>query len=198
MQFLHSREIAALELFDSRIQKIHSRSFIRKYEESKNLVTITATKTEDKWDIQTAYRRADDESVDAVVLTLRFFILDNESCSLRNLHRIYNETDCLSELADDFNARRGHIDDFLSRRAEPKKQGDEPITYRDILDAFVFGDLAHTNNENARKRYVVWHGDPMTSAMFTHMFHHIAYEIFAVCAEISRINAVALSRLRSE
>lgn len=195
MQTSSSQAIAALELFDSKIEKIHKRSFIGKYEESKNLVSITATKGGSNWNVQTMHRRADDESVDAVVLTLRFFIQDNEPCSLRNLDRIYNEIDCLLDLSEHFKTRRSYINDTLSCPAQPKRRDIELITNRDVLETFVFGEMSHSNVKH-RNRYAAWQADPMSSAIYTQLFHRLAYEIFMACTEISAINSIALSRLR--
>ena len=188
--------ISALTLFDEKIDRVYSRSFIKQYEETRNVVSVSASKSHDGWSIETSSRRADDESVEAIVLTLRFFIQDNEPCSLRNLHRIYNQTRDIQHLARLFNESRDRINDILSMTVQPQKHGQTDITNRDILNAFVFGDLSHSNKAH-RARLNEWRSDPMISAVYTHIFHKITYEIFDICSGISGLNGVALDRLRA-
>jgi hypothetical protein len=196
MKDSRSSAIEALTLFDEKVDKIYSRSFIKKYEETRNSVSINATKNHDGWAIETSFQRADDESVDAIVLTLRFFIQDNEPCSLRNLHKTYNETKEISHLAGLFNESRDRINKILSEPAQPQKSQDGIVTHSDILNAFVYGDLSHSNAKQ-RDKFSKWQSDPMISAIYTHLFHKIAYEILDICAGISGLNSVALDRLRT-
>ena len=190
--------IEALMLFDEKVDRVYSRSFIQKYDESRNLVSIQATKEHTgEWNIATSFNRPDDESVEAVVLTLRFFIQDNEICSLRNLHKIYAETREITHLASIFNEARNRVNEILAMPVQPQKPSDAPITNRDILDTFVFGDLSHTNNKKQRARFLEWQSDPMISAIYTHIFHKITYEIIDICAGISGLNSVAIDRLRA-
>ncbi len=196
MKDSRSSAIEVLELFDEKVDKVYSRSFIKKYEETRNSVSVNATKNQDGWNIETSFSRADDESVEAIVLTLRFFIQDNEPCSLRNLHRIYSETKEISHLAGLFNESRDRINNILSEPAQPQKPQDGTVTHRDILNAFIYGDLSHSNPEH-RNRFKKWKADPMSSAIYTHLFHKIAYEIIDICTGISGLNSVALDRLRT-
>ena len=78
--------VAALDLFNEKARKLEGLSFTRILASQKTGVTLS-WKEGDPVTIERS--GPDDEAIDAFVLTLRFFIQDNESTSLRNLANLY-------------------------------------------------------------------------------------------------------------
>lgn len=81
--------IYALHLFNEKFSKLTHLSFIQALFTGKNSVTIRSTQQDDGTTLLETFRTGpSQESTDAFVLTIRFFIQDNEECSLRNLSRL--------------------------------------------------------------------------------------------------------------
>ena len=97
----------------------------------------------------------DEESIKAFVLTFRLIIGRNEMCSLEKLKRAYSSALVSRELIDGFCAAIGGLDDYLASQTSPSI-GPGPVTYGDILETFLWGNLAHANNPAHKQRHDTW------------------------------------------
>ena len=92
----------------------------------------------------------DTESVHSFVLTLRFFIQDNEPTSLR---KFYSETLPHLDLDDDCIGRLHEIRDAINRYLDSRlllpwtigKERHKIETHRELMETYVYGRLAHGN-----------------------------------------------------
>lgn len=82
--------IKSLSLFNEKASKLSRLSFTKEIFKCSTGVTIKINRKNDGFYELTQERRGPfEEAIDAFVLTIRFFIQDNESVSLRNIAKIY-------------------------------------------------------------------------------------------------------------
>jgi hypothetical protein len=96
--------------------------------------------------ISGSYSGPDGEAVDAFVLTLRFFIQDNESVSLARMRTLYDEV-APPDLATRFHRICKQLNNFLDQPTPLSVAEGSQLTRRQVLDYFVYGDFAHANSE---------------------------------------------------
>ena len=140
--------IEALTLFNQKIEKLDSLSLIPKASKGTNASITWRELADGHGEITTERIGPSPESIDAFVLTFRFFIQDNEICSLRNLSKLY-ETYCTNkELKDNFQKVRSTINAFLDSGPQLGIVFlGENLTYRKIMNIIIYGDLSHANKE---------------------------------------------------
>ena len=136
-----------------------------------------------------------DKTVEATVLTLRFFIQNNECTSLSKMAKLYSASDIdLSISAKVFEVRE-LVNSYLDTPSNLSISESGPMTHREVLDLFVNGDLAHANNATTEDNYRSISQTtlfPLFQAEFTHTIR-----LFMLALnEIQRINCVALDQLR--
>jgi len=190
-----------LKLFNEKAQKLQNLSFIKQYEETKNALTITATKEAepDTFNIEIDSNRANDESIDAVSLTLRFFIQDNEKCSFRNLSKLYEKMEPVAGFKQEYEIYRSYLNDFLNQETQPQPKINEferPLLFRDVLEVFMYGGLSHAN-EKKKVIYDRWMSEQVSCAAYTHIFHSIVSEMIKITSAISEINNMVILKLSS-
>ena len=84
----------------------------------------------------------DDEATEALVLTLRFFIQDNEPTSLRNMRALYQRELVAPSLAERVNLTCADLNKFLDDRTGLSIADKRFLSYRDVLEIFVYGTFA--------------------------------------------------------
>ncbi len=112
----------------------------------------------------------DDESIAACVLTIRFFIQNNEPVSFCNMEAVYDKLATSQENKNDFNQIRNELNKYLNsdsplersaKNANPERilasdmnerftellnvsrDSGNKLTNKEILDLFVYGKFAH-------------------------------------------------------
>jgi len=114
-------------------------------------------------------------------MRLRFFIQNNESTSLENISKLLKNDPATPQLLiDDVESVRKDLETAfaslppirVSSAADPT-----PPTWGEIWNVFVYGDLAH-QNENKRKRFEAWKNHQPS---FT-LLNYFLSRIFAVFA----------------
>src|SRR5215212_2112673 len=106
----------------------------------------------------------DDEAIDAFVLTLRFFIQDNEPTSLRNMSCQFASLPIDPTLVARFEQERAAANALLDSSAFISIDG-ERLTCRRLVDTFVYGDRAHASPEK-RENYRLWMSDDMVTGPY--------------------------------
>lgn len=190
-----------LKLFNQKAQKLRNLSFVKQYKETKNAVSIKAEKHPEygTWNVTVDSKRASDESIEAVSLTLRFFIQDNEKCSFRNLSNLYQQINPIVGLSSQYELYRNQLNLFLSNEAQPQPKENEykkPLLLKDVLEIFMYGGLSHAN-EKKKQVYDRWMSEEVACAAYTHLFHMIVHEMIAIISRVAELNNVALRRLQN-
>ena len=67
----------------------------------------------------------DEDAVKAAVLTLRFFIQDNEKCSFRNMEKVYSSLPISEELKRKYFDIRKKLNEYLDAHTNVKFQGED-------------------------------------------------------------------------
>lgn len=127
--------------------------------------------------------RPQQESIDAFILTFRFFIQDNEAISLRNLQKIFESKLVTKSEKKEYDFIRTELKDFLSEGAKIEIKEDKP-TNLEVMETVLWGELAHTN-ENKKKRYEKWMN---TNELFQELiWHSFIISIIKIVIVIQRI-----------
>jgi hypothetical protein len=158
----NSREAKALQLFSSKLERLRDGRFARilKTEGFERTVSfqIGGATTVEK-------RGPDDDSIQAALLTVRFFIQNNEACSLKNIGDLYEKPGVPEVLRNEMRYIRKILNDYLdSDRSRIASLGATKLSPRKILYAILYGDLAHSSKDH-RKIYEKLFSTPFSTSL---------------------------------
>jgi len=190
------KQISDLMLFNEKATKLESYSFTQIVFNQSTGFTVSLKNINEQPLLKVERRGPDDESIDAFVLTFRFFIQDNEKSSFRNLASIYDTLLISEEKRNNFKEARDHINNALDTTSFLNIDG-VALTYRHIIDTFIYGGLSHAN-ERKKKEYDIWMINPFTNQIVTNEFVHILGHIFSVIFYIRNLNAEVIKELSSQ
>jgi hypothetical protein len=173
----------ALQLFIEKSDKLRSLQFLTTFSELS--FHWNTTKGEEKLEITGPTQ----EQLDAFVLTFRFFVQDNEHTSLRWLAKhVGDDPDVSGHWKQEFNAVRGELNNILDSwpPIQVSIANYMPPTWRDVMEAFIYGDLSHAN-EKKREIFKSWMRDLPTKGLLTVQFVQIVSAITAGLFHIAEI-----------
>jgi hypothetical protein len=182
--------IEALYLFNEKAEKLKRCSFTRSVSE-KRVITISY---KEDGSLGVERKGPDEESIDAFVLTYRFFCQDNEGSSFRNMEVIYNSLPISQQRKDLFKGARDQFNTWLD--CDPSIKIDNlTITNREILDIFIYGGLAHANK---RKKAIFdqWMSDPFLSQFMANEFVSILKKVMDFIIFVQNLNDEVIRELR--
>ncbi len=179
-----------LERFNEKVNRLRQRGFTK---ESKGGGTIVEWRKGWGWD--GFHIGPSEKTVEATVLTLRFFIQDNEGTSLSNMVKLYSNLNIEPQLPTQFNEIRDQVNFYLDAPSNLSISEEGPMTHKEILDLFVYGNLAHTN-ETAEANY---RSISQTAffPLFQYDFTSTIQLLMSALNEIQQINYLALDQLCS-
>jgi len=99
----------------------------------------------------------DEEAIDAFVLTLRFFVQDNEPTSLNNIDKLFSGLPLEPARIKAVSGTHHAINDYLDGSSH-HFVGGRGLTRREIFEVFLYGGLAHANAEK-KTTYDRWAND---------------------------------------
>ena len=138
-------------------------------------------------------RGPDKDSIDASVLTLRFFIQDNEPCSFRNMAKIYEDLPISLDKKKSFEKSRDFVN-FLLDQDSPIGPDKGKLKNRDIFYIIIYGGLAHANKEK-KKAYDQWISDSVLEPFITNEFVWIVAGILKAIFDVENLNEEVLKEL---
>ncbi len=181
-----------LEDFIERAEKIRSYSYL---EGNDDIVGFTLNKVGDKW--QADYYQPSDEQRDALLLHLRLFIQDKDNISLRKLADLCDDSELSEKWKTEFKFQREILNFRLDQLAAESKT--EKLTYRDILNMFLFGKIAHDNpNDEANKLYKKWVASEIAYKDMHNTFHEVIIWLLTAILNISSASKEELQRHESK
>lgn len=183
--------IKALQLFNEKADKLEGLSFTKGLAASG--VTISVKLGEP---IQAQRHGPDDESIDAFVLTMRFFVQDNETTSFRNMAGLYAEMPVDQELIDKFNDARTKTNATLDKPS-PIKLNNAELTYRAIYEVFLWGGLAHANPKK-KAVYDTWVPNPILFPLLQNEFVYALGILLNMIFFTRALNKAALGQLQNK
>lgn len=189
--------IESLKLFNEKAEKLNNLSFVTTFFSEPTKCTIRYQAKDDNTGIMAHGRSGpSDESIDAFVLTIRFFLQDNEKCSFRNLATIYDENLSNTELRKEFHTIRNKLNIALDSNAGIAINiNDIEFNQRKILDTIIYGSLSHSNTEK-KKVYDLIKNTPLLS-MFEFQFINTLGMLFRAISIITNINYKAIQYLEN-
>ena len=178
-----------LVLFNEKVEDLRrSRYFQSILKESSGF--NFAFESDDKWSL--TIKGPDDDAIKAFVLTFRYFIQDNERCSINNIAKIYNDEPYIpNEIKTEFNNGRKVMKQFLDSFSilQINKEG---IQFKKILDVFFYGGLAHAN-EQKKELFDKWMKIPVVKGTFVSEFHLILGNIYSFLSLVENLNNKIIS-----
>jgi hypothetical protein len=133
-----------LELFNEKVEHLFSLSAVD-YLRNWKPEAIVEFVRDHGWD--SVFGGPSEEQTDAFVLTMRFFIQDNEPISLRNMRNRYPNIAVTPELVNDALVSIDELNAFLDQPTQIAIDENGPLTHRDVMDIFVYGSYAHSNRD---------------------------------------------------
>ncbi len=148
----------------------------------------------------TRVTRPDDEARDAFVLTLRFFLLQNEPTSLRALARLLDDPEVSEDWKRAFTLGRSAINEYLATAyGEYEYEGAKHrFSNRMILETFLNGGLVHANDPEAVARYEEWLRQGGIFEMLEFWFISTVQTLLRVIWYLSNICSLELKRSGAE
>lgn len=132
----------------------------------------------------------DDESVRALVLTVRMLIQDGDGISFREMCEVYDEPSVPADLRTRFHECRDGINQFLD--AAPSgvslNHNGRVLTRREILDVVVYGGLSHANPKK-RALFEQWRAGPPWFALVWDNFTVTLVGLCQCARDIRDLNA---------
>lgn len=188
-----SEAVGALKLFNEKVDKLIDSRFIKHIQEkglnvSFNVSASAGVKIDDTI--------PDQEAIDAFVLTIRFFIQDNESSSLRNMAKLYDRISLPLDLKDNFNSAKEKLNKFLDEQSAINiRLKDKSLTNREIFDTFIYGGLAHADKAK-KSNFDAWMQHEDLAKLITAIFSSILKDFLYCIAYIRKVNIKALEELK--
>lgn len=190
------QQIVTLSLFNEKVRELLESSFVEGiFGPNVGFALKLSRDVNGKYEMNSTIRGPSIESVKAFVLTLRFFIQDNESISLRNMADLYNSNNIDPQLRAYFHSARDEVKQMLGspnlcnmyfHRTMP--------TNRQVMEVFVYGALAHANPEKY-DLYKEWTSYPAAGVILQTCFNVILGRIFHALAYIEQVNEQTLQQL---
>ncbi|EIN00428.1 hypothetical protein WQE_15396 [Paraburkholderia hospita] len=130
----------------------------------------------------------DRDNVEAFILTYRMLTQNNDRYSIARLAENYQFAHWL--FRDGFERIRERNSSFLATESSFQPQG-VPVSYREILDTIIYGELAHSNKRKAAMfdRWTQW---PAHEKLLWFVFDHALRCSMEILRHLRDINAATL------
>ena len=187
---------AALEFYNEKAEKLLSLSFTESVRKRKTGLLISATRNADGDLVSTSERRGPPpESIDAFVLTFRFFIQNNEKCSIGKMAELYGSSKIETKFKEEFTEIRTLTNDFLDTVPDLHIEIDDRLmTRREIVEMVIYGDLSHAN-ERKRAVHQSWTRSDISRDVLNYTFVFILSRLTLPIRELRDLNLRVLAML---
>lgn len=188
---MHEQEdLRALELFNTKAERLNNSSFLEFLRQQGLGVTISWGKDKPS---SADIRWPDEEAIDAFVLTFRFFIQSNEKSSFENVEKTYDNLPISRQKKELFKNARKKLNDYLDLRIPWQVNNQQP-TRREILNVFIYGEFAHANEI---KRVILdqWMSRPIFDLIVYTEFLSILWNAASFIAYVRELNEGVIKEL---
>jgi hypothetical protein len=189
-----TKEIATLRLFNEKADKLEQSRFLRILIDERSGVQFEWS--EEGGDYAQRYG-PDQEAIDAVALTYRFFVMSNEATSLRMMGRLYATLPIDPALVQQFTKTRDAINALLDSRPYGMAitYNGERLTERMIIETFFYGGLVHANDAATVARFRSWRAAPPFFALVESLFVDAIAKVILGILHIRGINQQVIAAL---
>lgn len=173
-----------LELLIAKVDKLSNYSFFTENRELQFSISV------DKDNIKSTLKGPTNEQIDAILLTFRLFIQDNDRISLAKLAKtVALDSSVTNMWKEEFNKSRNAINDFLDAlpAIQAEINGQLISSRREIMNVFIYGDLSHMK-ENKQKKFEEWVSFPPNKALLKFYFIDIIQTVFNIIFYLATIS----------
>lgn len=124
-----------------------------------------------------AHNFPDEEAVDALMLTARMFVQNNDPVSFGNMANLDADPGLSDAWKERLHDVRTGLNGFLDGNSMFQIDG-QRYTHREIFYTFLYGYLAHTDKKYAAK-FNLWKSNTLAFPMIEWEFHHIVGRLLA-------------------
>jgi len=193
IQMYNREHIEALELFNEKAEKLRNCRFTKTLFKEKSGFRMSMKKDKP---IETERWGPDEDSIDAFVLTFRFFIQDNEKSSFTNMAKIYDKLSISKKKKVLFKDARNNLNKFLDSTPVAKIViNGKSFTHRDIYEIFIYGGLSHAN-ESKKTMYDLWMNTPLRD-MAINNFVYILGTVMNFISYVQNLNKEVIKELKT-
>jgi hypothetical protein len=185
----YEEEIARLRLFNEKAQALSRSRFASQVFQAKHGFTWI---TPGDGPMRTEWRGADEDATNALALNLRFFLQSHDKISLRQIEEMYEKLpvpDADKQIVRD---ARQFLNDVLDSPSLFVIKG-ETQNWRELLDVFLNGGLAHADHVGAYRRWMSADG----GAMIRYQFEKATKVIIYVVCQLRFVNERTIAALES-
>ena len=177
-----------LRLFNEKADKLQRLSFAKKILHGEIAVNISW-----KRGAKTKIKRfgPSEESIEAFVLTFRFFIQENEPTSFAKIGKLYNDFPVGSDLVRKFNDEMKLLKRIWKSKAHVNI-GEQQLTRRQVFEVFMWGGLAHSQKKST---YDEWAKDSLIFPLLQSEFIMTLAKILEVIFEVRNINQAVIREI---
>ncbi|TFH89389.1 hypothetical protein [Vibrio ouci] len=180
---MHSKEI--LELFVVKADKLLVSSFSKEMQKGQRVKVGKEV---------IDYVGPTDEELDAFLLTHRLFFQKNEPIRINNLHTHYENLGVNESELEQLREIQEWIFNYWHSDS-PLVYNKERINNWKFYEAFLYGDLAHTNNAENRKRFKDWTKTTISKESSYFDFRQILGVTLMVIAQLKYLTEGVLLKL---
>lgn len=185
------REI--LSSFNSKADKLINSSLVKETNENKVKINFTWKHNKKINELDFSHQKSNfsTDAIDSFVLNLRFFIQDNESTSIRNMSKLYEEMSIPQEFKSKFMKMQINLNNFLDESVLTFVG--VKLTRRQVYDVIIFGDIAHQNLKKS-KLIGTWKKDQVNWDMIFYEFQKTLYEFIEHIKNMKFLNEKVLDQ----
>ena len=181
-------ELDAARLFVEKANRLLNSSFLKEAEGNMGW-TLSGNKDEA---VKIEHRGPRWESVEAFVLTFRFFLQGSDSISIRQMAKVFSsdlatpsERKRFYEVQENVNAYLDGLSMF--------KEGSQTMSRREVMDVFIYGGMSHAT-PGKKAKFDAWMRHQLLAPMTTTEFTTILATVVSAIASIQRICVSLLYR----
>ncbi len=186
-------DISILKLFNEKVDKLINSRFVRHIQENKGLKVSIKSSVGEKVGI--SHNLPDQDAIDAFILTVRFFIQNNEPTSLCNMAKLYSNVSVSSSIRNDYTWVRNKLNSELSKKSMFNLNGKE-LTRGEIFDTVIYGGLAHAQKDK-KEDFDKWMKFEPLAAFIIAEFNNVLIYFLDCIAYARKVNLRALEELNS-
>jgi hypothetical protein len=181
-----------LEYFEEKAA--HLQGLTATHQAMKNFGAVVSWKKDQGWD--SVFAGPEGEPIEAFVLTLRFFTINNEPISLHNMRNLYEKMSLSPEVVSQFKGQCNQLNEFLDSETGLSIEEERAMTYREVFSLFLNGSLAHGNDPRRRQTFREIRAGSFFPLFQAHFVESVRAFIVAMHF-LRKINQQALGELRS-
>jgi len=133
----------------------------------------------------------------AFILDFRFFVQQNEKCSLKYLGDThYPKLKISKEIKSDFKAQRHHFNSHLEMPTNFGENPENRYTLNDILWNYFYGKYAHANNKTKRDMVESWKESEYFKSIIEYAFRSVLTDLYEILKSIRDINQKAIEEIQ--